>query len=138
MFDKFVFGNAEKNSSHKNRVLFLTIVVCLKSFSFSVFLISVGILSNFLIKWFLFLVHFASFHSFFLFSVFLLIVLRNSNVFARWISFCFASQTLKYAFQSYSRWNFVNILHMRFIVLTAHQRRTKTFSQIFGNHQSSD
>ena len=117
MSDKFVFRNVEKNSSHKNRALFLKIMICSKLFFFRVPLISVGILNNSLNKWFLFLIHFVSFHNFSLFSMFSPIVLRNSNVFAHWMIFCFASQVLKYAFQSHSRWDFVNILRMRFIAL---------------------
>ena len=117
MSDKSAFGNAGKNSSHKNHALFLKIMICLKSFFFHVFLISVGILNNFLDKWFLFLIHFVSFHSFFLFSMFSPIFLRTSNVFARWMTFCFTLQILKYVFQSHLRWNFVNILRMHFIVL---------------------
>ena len=119
MFDKSAFENAEKNSSHKNHTLFLKIMACSKSFFFCVFLISVDILNNFLQKWFLFLIHFVSFHSFSLFSMFSLIVLRNSSVFARWITFCFASQVLNYVFQSHLCWNFVNVLRICFIALTA-------------------
>ena len=37
MSNKSAFENAEKNSSHKNHVLFLKIVICLKSFFLYVF-----------------------------------------------------------------------------------------------------
>ena len=116
MFNKSVFEIVKKNSSNKNHVLFLKMIVCLKFF-FCVFLISVDILNNFLNKLFLFLIHFANFRSFFLFSMLSSIVLRNSKVFACWMIFCFILQILKYIFQSHLCWNFVNILCIYFIVL---------------------